>query len=197
MQQRKNPTSFMGGSVNLIYKIAKAVSRRKAKIEGIENLKEQCIILSNHITKLDHWIIGTIISDETHLDLSILSSVRYRWLIKICGYKIHNLFEKIFNVIFIHTKEQACQEIKDKIYGGNNILLFPEGSFFLDREKGFRIYKFKTGAIRIAQETQIPIILCKISHSKLRVSFSEKYHISEYDNVKQKAKELMQILYKL
>lgn len=123
----------------------------KFQISGRENLapKGQAVVyVANHQSQIDI------------LALFILN-MRFRWLAKASLFKIPFLGWSMAAVGYVpvvrgnhKSQERAMLQATKHIQNGTPMAFFPEGTRSLTGEVG----KFKTGAFRLAQSTDVPIV---------------------------------------
>lgn len=124
----------------------------KLKVEGLENIdpKQSYIILSNHTSYLDIPMLTTglpilfyYVAKKEMQKIPFLG-----WIMTAAG------------IIFIdrenkHKAIRSMRQAGNKIKGGKNVMLFPEGTFFPDKGD---LLPFKKGAFHLAIHAQVPIL---------------------------------------
>lgn len=124
----------------------------KLSIEGLENinLKEKYIILANHTSFLDIPMLTAglpilfyYVAKKEMQKIPFLG-----WIMTASG------------IIFIdrENKNKAIRSMRkagNKIKGGKNVMIFPEGTFYANKEK---LIPFKKGAFHLAIHAQVPIL---------------------------------------
>jgi len=124
----------------------------KLSIEGLENInpKEKYIILANHTSFLDIPMLTAglpilfyYVAKKEMQKIPFLG-----WIMTASG------------IIFIdrENKNKAIRSMRkagNKIKGGKNVMIFPEGTFYANKEK---LIPFKKGAFHLAIHAQVPIL---------------------------------------
>lgn len=125
----------------------------RISIEGIENLPKEgpVLITPNHsgFSGLDAMLISYLIHEHTARTAWVLTH-HFWFLTKATSVPAHKLG-------FIEaTKNNGVKYLKKK----QVVVLFPEGEFgnFKPSTKAYRLQEFKRGFVRMALETQTPIV---------------------------------------
>lgn len=124
----------------------------KLKVEGLENItpNQSYIILANH---------------TSYLDIPMLTAglpILFYYVAKKEMQKIPFLgwIMTASGIIFIdrqnkHKAIRSMRKAGNKIKGGKNVLIFPEGTFYANKET---LIPFKKGAFHLAVHAQVPIL---------------------------------------
>jgi len=125
------------------------------KIKGVENIhsKTPFIIITNHEKKIDPLLIVYSILRKLNKKVHFLSNAAW-WFLG------ETICRKWAGCIPIFDSEQAYEEMKVYLKKKRIVALFPEGNFRKRTKKSF-----KTGAIRLAIETNTPILPIGIKSS--------------------------------
>lgn len=124
----------------------------KLKVEGLENIdpKQSYIILANHTSYLDIPMLTTglpilfyYVAKKEMQKIPFLG-----WVMTAAG------------IIFIdrgnkHKAIRSMRKAGNKIKGGKNVMIFPEGTFYANKET---LIPFKKGAFHLAIHAQVPIL---------------------------------------
>jgi 1-acyl-sn-glycerol-3-phosphate acyltransferase len=124
----------------------------KLKVEGIKNIdpKQSYIILANHTSYLDIPMLTAglpilfyYVAKKEMKKIPFLG-----WIMTAAG------------IIFIdrdnkHKAIKSMRQAGNKIKGGKNVMIFPEGTFYAGKEK---LIPFKKGAFHLAIHAQVPIL---------------------------------------
>ena len=152
----------------------------KIRTEGKENLPEEggCLYVSNHRSNADPILIG-------------LQNRRAQF----CFLAKQELFSKgLIGFVLRHLGAVAIDrgtgdlsplaELSSRLQGGENALIFPEGT----RSKDGTLGRFKTGAALIAAQTGVPVVPVGISftgrlhfRSRITVRFGAPFSIPRTD----------------
>lgn len=148
-------------------------------------IKKPFVIMSNHKTIFDPWIIAGHIPFRTFLRLlpiRILGTKTYtdRTCIALEKFKVISFIHYIYGVIGIKKEmsfEEKTDPLVDAIKRGQTVFLFPEGG--LNKEKG--VGNFRRGVPYIYARTHVPILPCSINFTKAGrvVNFGHPIHIPE------------------
>lgn len=126
--------------------------RFDSHVEGWEHLPATgaYIIAANHVSYLDPMILFSIFVRKTHRKIFFLTKDD---VTKASGERLSNYFGMI-PVALNGEKSKALDPAIQKLNEGNVIGIFPEGSRNTERI----LQKGKTGAVRLALATGVPII---------------------------------------
>lgn len=153
----KDPSHLVHrNSVNWAKTIFYLIPGWKIEVHGKENLpknKEACVFVSNHESNVDI------------LALYFLGS-QFRWLAKQEVFDIPLVGNTMGWAGYIPVKRgnrsshsQALKESEGLLKNGVPMLFFPEGT----RSKDGTVQPFKSGAFRVAQNCDVPVIPIRIS----------------------------------
>ena len=134
------------------YPLCKVLTR---KIKGIENIphKTPFIIVSNHEMLIDPLIILYPLLRELNKKVHFIGTPTW-WFLG------ETICRQWAGGIPLFTPKQAYKEAKELIKSGEIVGIFPEGGIGKTRNP-------KTGAVRLALETNIPILPIGIKSSYL------------------------------
>lgn len=160
------------------------------KINGLENIPNNTplIIVSNHEKLIDPLYLVYIIIKKIDKKVHFLSTGKW-WFLG------ETICRKWAGCVPVFEINGAYHEMKNILQQGKIIGIFPEGR--LDK----KARKLKTGAVRLAIETNAPILPVGIKSSYLPYS-SEIYigkpiYLKDNKNIKKQALDLMKHVYKL
>lgn len=143
-------------------------SQYKIHIQGKENLEKihnPFIIIANHFNFTISFIFRLVFGFFTpHLPLRFMAVNKFKrkWLIYLSNIGIIPFIYKMFGVIIVTPglgMQKNLEESKQVIYGGGNILIYPEGGV----AGGGVIAPFRNGAAVLASETGslvLPVSFC-------------------------------------
>lgn len=161
------------------------------KIDGIGNIPDgkPFIIVANHETNRDHLLIYCPIIKKLNKKVHFIATPVW-WF---------NIISRQWaGVIPLYSPRQAYREAKEFIKSGEIVGIFPEGR--LERKK--RIENPKTGAVRLALETNTPILPIGIRSSYLpfnsKISIGKPLYFNKNKKgMKQQTRHLMKLVYRL
>lgn len=158
------------------------------KIRGLDNIpKPPFIIAANHDKRIDTFLIIYLIINKLDTKVHFIALPRL-WFLgdKIC--------REWAGCIPLFNSKQAYKEAKKLILEGEVAAIYPEGEFNRVGRK-----KPKTGAVRLAIDTKVPILPIGLKSSYL--PFSSKINIGRpiyaKKNIGKQAEELMEKIYGL
>ncbi|CDI48412.1 lysophospholipid acyltransferase family protein [Clostridium tetani] len=146
---------------SIVRKISKKILKRyldeyaNIKVEGLENLndiKKPILFISNHLSNADALIIDDILKEQ---DITFVAGI------KLSKNPLTNLGLKITKTITIKPNtadKEAISNIIKTLKGGNNVLIFPEGT----RSRNGSLIEGKKGVIliqKLSKATVIPMSL--------------------------------------
>lgn len=153
------------------------------RVEGAENLpdpKKQCLIISNHRSYPDSFLVPGALPFGYYLKARTLRfmALEYYCRVYILGWFIlplgaYPISQKINNTN--HSLEKTFELIKK----GQNILIFPEGGIARDGIPK----EAKRGIAHLARETNLPILPVAVKGS-LDISFFSFFSRKQYVTVK-------------
>ncbi len=161
------------------------------RVKGIENIpvKTKFIIASNHETLRDHLLVIYPILKK--LDKKVHFIATPVWWFE------SERVRKWAAVIPLYSPDQAYEEAKELIESGEIVAIFPEGRL----ERKNRAKNPKTGVVRLALETNTPILPMGIKFSYVpsssTLNIGKLVYARKNKDVKQQTKELMKYIYKL
>lgn len=179
----------------MVYPITKIwfyplISLLLRKVKGKENIPNETpfLIVSNHEHLIDPLYIIYPILRKLNIKVHFISSARW-WFLG------ETICRQWAGCIPLFNKKQAFEEAKELIKSGEIVGIFPEGGTRKTKNP-------KTGAIRLALETKVPIlpIGLKSSYLPFRATLNigkPVYVRRNGKNIKNQAKELMKYVYKL
>lgn len=173
----------------LFYPLCKILIR---SIKGIDNIpkKASFIIIANHESRWDHLLLSYPILKKFNKKIHFIA-VPTKW------WALGSLYLQWTGVIPLYNPKQAYYGAKEFIKSGEIVGIFPEGR--LERKK--RIENPKTGAIRLAIETKIPILPMGIKFNykpfSSTINIGKPIYFRDKRNIKKQTKDLMGYVYKL
>ena len=159
------------------------------RIENLENIPKETpfIIVSNHEHLIDPLLIISPILRKLNKKVHFLSSASW-WFLG------DTICKQWAGCVPLFDKRQAFQESKALIKSGEIVAIFPEGGIR-------KISNPKTGAIRLALETNIPILPIGLRTSYIPFSstlnIGKLIYLKKNKNMKRQAKDMMRCIYKL
>ncbi len=170
--------------------VSLSVSYEDREFKGV---KRPMIVTSNHKGPFDPWMIFLSLPFRVYLRLLPIRPFAKRrfknkrsllGLMSLLG--IVGFIYYIYNVITIPDSdsfEEKIQPLVETLKSKDTILMFPEGSFFLNDGVG----EFKKGTVVLQERTGVPILPCavrygerKLFRRKMNVSFGEVFYIPEH-----------------
>lgn len=172
------------------------ITNSTVKVNGVENLPEGPVLfVSNHQGNFDIPVLLGFLNKP----MGFISKVEVKKI------PIVPKWMEVMNCIFINRKDrrQAILSIKEgaeTLKRGHSLVIFPEGT----RSKGKEVAEFKTGGLRLATDSGVPIVPIAINGtykimehggrfmrpSNVEVSILPPIFETENQNVKELAKEL-------
>jgi 1-acyl-sn-glycerol-3-phosphate acyltransferase len=136
---------LVGIGIRVFYKEVKVIDQSRLKMKGPK------IIIANHPnTLMDAWMIGHVSPDPVYYmaKATLFNSPLKLWLLKRLNMiPINRKGEKSLDKITNKSSFEACFQLLEE---GKTLLIFPEGSSFLERQ----LRMLKSGAARIALEAE-------------------------------------------
>ena len=125
------------------------------------------IIMCNHYTGLDYFILRSIFTDSYTIVKSDLISQRkdHSLLVKMCHLLINVLLKSGKLISYIKKNSKSGAEVLEKtkkLLKHSNIIIFPEGQSYIDG----KLVSFKKGMFDLAYTENISIIPCSLKYSK-------------------------------
>jgi 1-acyl-sn-glycerol-3-phosphate acyltransferase len=114
--------------------------------------KDPCIIVCNHQSEMDPLVIGGAIYHANSRQAYFLGKA------ELIATPLFNVFTRMNKGIYVRrgeSDEAALIKCKQVLYEGNLLVIYPEGT--LNPGNG-KFLEFKSGAIRLAHDCQVPII---------------------------------------
>ena len=133
------------------------LTRTKVSVSGEDNIPPGPVLLvSNHQGNFDVPILLGYINKP----FGFISKIEVKKI------PLISRWMEVMECVFIDRtdRRKAIMSIRDgveKMKAGNSIVLFPEGT----RSKGPKMNEFKTGGLRLAIDSKVPIVPIKISGS--------------------------------
>lgn len=163
------------------------------KIKGEENIpnKAPFLITSNHESRCDHWLIIYPILKKLGKKVHFVAIPRW-W---------YNFFQFLrygfAEIIPMVNPKKAYKDAKQAIESGAIVAIFPEGRL----ERTNRTKNPKTGAIRLAVETKVPILPIGIKFFyrpfSCTINIGKPIYIKKKSNIKKQTFKLMKYIYML
>jgi 1-acyl-sn-glycerol-3-phosphate acyltransferase len=150
------------------------------RIKGIKNIpqKSNFIMISNHENRIDPIYLIYLTVKILNKKIHFLAQPKLWFLGKtICS--------KWAGCIPLFNSKQAYNQMKDYLKRGKLIGIFPQGNYKKDNNKNF-----KTGALRLALETNTPILPVGISSSY--TPFATTINIGKLIHLKKRKKSFDQ-----
>lgn len=169
-----------------LYPICRILLRR---IKCVENIPNKCpfIIASNHEHLVDPILIIFPIIKKLNKKVHFVATPTWWFLGDV-------ICRKWAGCIPLFDKKQAFEESKALIKSGEIVAIFPEGGTKRTKNP-------KTGAIRLAIKTKVPILPIGLKSSYLpfnsTINIGKPVHLKKKNNIKKQAIELMEYIYKL
>ena len=159
------------------------------KIKGEENIpdKNSFIIVSNHEHLIDPFYILYPVLRRLKKKVHFIATPSW-WFLgdKVC--------REWAGCIPLFNPEQAYKDSRQLIKSGEIVAIFPEGG--IGRTKNP-----KTGAVRLALETKVPILPIGIKSSYIpfnsKLNIGNIIYLKKSKNIKEQAKSAMNQVYKL
>ena len=159
-------------------------------VKGIENIpiNSNFILISNHEKLIDPLYIICPILKKLNKKIHFLASARW-WFLG------ETVCRKWAGCIPLFNSKQVYKEAKELVKSGEIVGIFPEGH--LDSE----IRNPKTGAVRLAIETNIPILPIGLKSSYLpfcsTLNIGKLVYIPNRKNIEKQTSDLMKQIYRL
>lgn len=130
----------------------------KVEVEGLENVPEPCVVMSNHQSVFD---IAALLDTFPH---RVWRFVAKRELLRVpfFGWAMALAHQVIIDR---GDNEQAVRSLKSaalRVRNGENVLIFPEGT----RSSDAILHDFKSGGFYLAIESGVPIVPVTVSGSQ-------------------------------
>jgi len=147
------------------------------------------ILVSNHERRVDPIFLIYLILKKLNKKLHFLAQPKLWFLGEgICRHWA--------GCIPLYNSKQAFSEMKSYIKRGNIVGIFPQGGY-----KGEKNNNFKTGAIRLALESNVPILPIGLKSSYLpfrtKINVGKLIWVKGNNELQKKAENLMKTIYKL
>ena len=162
------------------------------KIQGIKNIpnKRPFIVIANHESRWDHILVLLPILKKLNKKVHFIAVPTW-W------YVHEKIYRQWAGAIPLFNPKQAYKEAKELIEAGEIVAIFPEGRF--ERKK--RRENPKTGAIRLALETNTPILPMGLRFSykpfSSTTNVGKLIYLSKNKNIKKQTLDLIKHVYKL
>lgn len=160
------------------------------KDKNFKNLKKPIIVVSNHKSPFDPWVLSVAMPFRQHLKISPVRPFARKdfpnkksFLGALSFLGILSFLYYIYNVITIpdvDSFEGKTQPLLDALNNKNSILMFPEGKMILKEDVG----EFKKGVVYLQEKTGVPILPCAVRYGgkglfrrKVFVSFGEVLYL--------------------
>ena len=159
------------------------------RINCIENIpnKGPFIIISNHERLIDPFYVLYPILKKLNKKIHFIATPTW-WFLG------DTICRKWAGCIPLFDTKQAYAEAKKLIKLGEIVGIFPEGGTRRTRNP-------RTGALRLALETNVPILPIGIKSSYVpfnsKLNIGKLIYLKKNKNIKKQAKELMEYVYKL
>lgn len=116
--------------------------------EKLDNIKAPVIFICNHLSNADGLVLSRVLKDH---DVTFVAGV------KLSNNALTNIGVSIVKTTPVHPNspdKEGIKKILEIIKGGNNILIFPEGT----RSRTGKMIEGKKGVILIARMCKVPIV---------------------------------------
>ena len=159
------------------------------RIKGIDNIPDKTtfIIVANHEKLIDPLYIIYTVLKKLNKKVHFLSSGRW-WFLG------ETICRQWAGSIPLFDKKQAYNESKNLIISGEIVGIFPEGGTRRTKNP-------KTGAVRLAVETNTPILPIGIKSSylpfKSKLNIGKPIYINKKNDIEKQAKDLLKYIYQL
>ena len=159
------------------------------KVKGMENIPKNTnfIIASNHEHLIDPLYIIYAVLRKLNKKVHFLSTGRWRFLGE-------TFCRQWAGTIPLFNKKQAYEDSKNLISSGEIIGIFPEGGLKKTKHP-------KTGAVRLALETGIPILPIALNSSYIpfnsEIRIGKLIYFKNNKNIKKQTIDLMRQVYRL
>ena len=162
-----------------------------SKIDGESNLPKTIpmIIVANHESKFDHLLILYPVIKMLNRKIYFLAIPRW-W------YSIKFIRKGLSEIILVTNPKKAFNDAINVIRSGGIVAIFPEGR--LERRR--RKKNPKTGAVRLAIETKVPVLPIGIKFSfpfASAINIGKPIYFRNKRNIKKASKDLMRYVYHL
>ena len=161
--------SFVHPHSNLVVRLGRVWSRAllatvgaRVRYHGLEHLPHDspCILLSNHASVVDIWVLFPIIPEATRF---VAKEVLFRtpflgWALHATGFVP---IDRANRTRAIRSLEEAAARIRR----GRSVVMFPEGT----RSPDGRLLPFKKGAFYLAVSAGVPVVPITIVGANERV----------------------------
>ena len=158
------------------------------KIEGMENIptNNNFIIAANHKRIIDSFFIGYAIVTKLNKKVSVIARPKYN---------LEKIFPKEWvGWILVFDKKKGYAEAVEKLKSGAIIGIYPEGSTKVKN-------KLKTGAIRLAIESNKPILPIGLNSSwkpfTATIKIGKPFYADKNIDINLQTKRLMKKVYAL
>ena len=158
------------------------------KIKGMENipLNNNFIIASNHEKLIDSFFISYIIFTKLNRKVNLIARPKY---------KLEKIFpKKWIGWILIFDRKKGYAEAVEKLKSGAIVGIYPEGSTKIKN-------RLKTGAIRLAIETNKPILPVGLNSSwkpfTATICIGKPFYADKNADIRLQTKNLMKKVYEL
>ena len=158
------------------------------RVKGIDNIPHRTpfIIVSNHEKLIDPLYILYPILKKLNKKVHFVATPTW-WFLG------DTICRKWAGCVLLFNSEQAYREAKELISSGEIVGIFPEGGTRRTKNP-------KTGAVRLALETNTPILPIGIKSSYLpfnsALNIGKLIHLRKNKNLKKQSQDLMNLVYK-
>ena len=162
------------------------------QIKGIENIpnKAPFIIAANHESNYDHLLALYPISKKLNKKVHFIAVPNWK-------HYLGKAYLKWAGIISLKSKKQAYDDAKCGIESGEIVGIFPEGRL----ERKNRRENPKTGAVRLAIETNTPILPIGIKFSykpfSSTINIGKLKYMKKGKDIKKQTLDLMDYVYSL
>lgn len=144
-----------GKVVSIYYTLAGWVSGVRIEVEGELSRERPLMLVANHSSYLDIFVLGSIVP------LSFTPKLEIR------SWPIIGFFCVLADCVFIERKssdmQRAQAEMAARLSNGKVLVLFPEGT----TGDGFHVMPFKSGFLKLAEEYHLPIQPVSVAYTHI------------------------------
>ena len=179
---------------NMLLAIARANSIKIQKLNELAWPKDvrNCIFSVNHSNANDFLVLGAVIKKHFFImaDFTMINDPLVDYLNRLNGCIYLDRLSK-------KSGQNAIQQAVDGVKQGYNMVIFPEGTWNLFKDK--LMLPRKWGDIVVAQQTKRPIVPIGMVYNsgKCFVKFGEPFFVDQNDDIKQASDEMGRVMEKL
>lgn len=123
------------------------------KAEGLDNIPKEggAVLVANHASYLDHFMVGIPVSTKLNRELFFLAKKEH------FKNKLHELWHKNLKAIPLDREtggKEAMKKATEILHQGHLIMIYPEGT----RTLNGKLNRGKPGAAKLALQAKVPIV---------------------------------------